>query len=68
MGILHSLILYSTNIEDEKLVKILEILISLNKFKNDYHEFYKLTICDVIINKFTYFKRDIITEDIRKKI
>ncbi len=68
MGILHSLILYSTNIEDEKLVKILEILISLNKFKNDYHEFYKLTICDVIINKFTYFKRDIITEDIRKNI
>lgn len=68
MIMLHSLILYSPNIEDEKLLKILEILISLDKFKNDYHEFYKISICDVIINKFIYFKREVISNELGKNL
>lgn len=52
MSILHSLILFTNDIEEEKLLKIVNMLISLDKFKNDYHEFYKLNICDVIVNRF----------------
>ncbi len=54
MHIIHSLVLFSSDIEDSKLIEVLKILISLGKFNNDYHEFYKLNVCDVIINKFTY--------------
>lgn len=61
MHIIHSIVLFSTNIEEEKLLRILEILISIDKFKNDYHEFYKLNVCDVIINKFISCKNKIIT-------
>jgi len=50
--ILHSIVLFSNEIEDEILIKLLRKLISTEKYRNDYHEFLKLTICDVIIKKF----------------
>lgn len=68
MHIIHSLVLFSTNISDEKLLKILNILITLDKFKNDYHEFYKLNICDIIINKFTYAKNKNMSEELIKDV
>ncbi len=68
MHIIYSLILYSKNIDDKKMFKILEILLSFKKFKNDYHEFYRLNICDVIINKFTYKKSDKLDSEIIKKV
>lgn len=68
MHILHSLVLFSSHIDDEKLLKILEILISLDKFKNDYHEFYKLNVCDVIINRFTYDQNQMLNDEIIEKI
>ena len=68
MHILHSLILFSSFIDDEKLLKVIEILISLDKFKNDYHEFYKLNVCDVIINRFTYEQNQMLKEELIDKI
>ncbi|WP_072682086.1 hypothetical protein [Arcobacter sp. LA11] len=68
MHIIHSLVLFASNINDEKLLKILEILIKLDKFKNDYHEFYKLNVCDVIINRFTYSQSQIMTKELVKGI
>lgn len=69
MSLLHSLILFSNNIKEEKLLKIISMLISLEKFKNDYHEFYKLNICDVIINRFINNKnKEAITQSIVEKI
>ncbi|TLP40686.1 hypothetical protein [Arcobacter arenosus] len=68
MHIIYSLILYSSNIDDDKMFKILEILLDFEKFKNDYHEFYKLNICDVIINKFINQKSDKLDSEIIKKI
>ena len=62
MHIIHSLVLFASNINDEKLLKILEILIKLDKFKNDYHEFYKLNVCDVIINRFVYSQNQIMSK------
>ncbi|WP_321314601.1 hypothetical protein [Halarcobacter sp.] len=50
--ILHSIVLFSNEIDDEILIKLLRKLISTEKYRNDYHEFLKLTICDVIIKKF----------------
>ncbi|WP_320033360.1 hypothetical protein [Halarcobacter sp.] len=50
--ILHAIVLFSNDIDDEMLIKLLKKLISTEKYRNDYHEFLKLTICDVIIKKF----------------
>lgn len=68
MHIIHSSILFSSKIPDESLIKILEILISFNKYTNDYHEFYKLNVCDVIINKFIQKKKFFISDDLVKNI
>jgi len=68
MNIIHSLIPFCSDIEEEKLLKILKFLITLEKFKNDYHEFYKLNICDVIINKFIYSKNYILEKDFVEEI
>lgn len=64
MHIIHSLVLFASNINDEKLLKILQILIKLDKFKNDYHEFYKLNVCDVLINRFTYSQNQIMSKEL----
>jgi len=68
MHIIHSLVLFASNINDEKLLKILDILIKLDKFKNDYHEFYKLNVCDVIINRFTYSQNQIMSNELIERI
>lgn len=52
MYVLYSVILFSDEIEENKLIHVLKKIVSLEKFKNDYHEFLKLNICDIIINKF----------------
>lgn len=62
MNIIHSIILFSKNMQKETLLKILKNLISTEKYKNDYHEFYKLNICDIIINKFVNSKEKTIDE------
>lgn len=68
MSILHSLVLFSSDIEEKKLLKILEILISKEKYVNDYHEFYKLNICDVIINKFVYSQKYILSKELIEEL
>ncbi len=52
LEIIHSLVLFSSDLEDKILLNLVQKLIDLEKFKNDYYEFYKIKICDVIINKF----------------
>ncbi|MGB6327295.1 MAG: hypothetical protein WBF48_00085, partial [Halarcobacter sp.] len=64
MNMIHSIILFTKEIEEETLLKILKNLISTEKYKNDYHEFYKLNICDLIINKFINNKNKSIDEKI----
>ena len=64
MNMIHSIILFTKEIEEETLLKILKNLISTEKYKNDYHEFYKLNICDLIINKFINNKNKAIDEKI----
>ena len=52
LEIIHSLILFSNKIEEKTLLELIHKLINLEKFKNDYYEFFKIKICDVIITKF----------------
>lgn len=64
MHILNSIIQFSSTIAEEKYIKVLEILMNMEKLSNDYHEFYKLNICDIIINKFIHNKSALFTKDI----
>lgn len=50
--IVYAITLYSTQIKNETLINIIKKFLSMEKFDNDYLEFYKINICDVIINKF----------------
>ena len=53
MNMIRNIILFSSNINEDTLIKILEILLEIPKIKNDYFEFFKLNIIDIIILKFT---------------
>ncbi len=48
--IIYAITLYS-DIKNDTLIEILKKFLNMEKFHNDYLEFYKLNICDVIINK-----------------
>ena len=52
MQIIHHIILFSNIISENNLIYILKHMIGVPKMGNDYHEFHKLNILDVIINKF----------------
>ncbi|RXJ84883.1 hypothetical protein [Arcobacter sp. CECT 8985] len=68
MQIIFSICLYSSKIENEKLLNIIKQLMSLDKFENDYLEFYKLKICDIIINRLIRQRDFILNDDIIKQI
>ncbi|UTJ07363.1 diguanylate cyclase domain-containing protein [Arcobacter roscoffensis] len=68
MQIVLCIVLYSKKIDENKLIEILEILIKKDKFENDYHEYYKLSLCDVIISKLTKLNNDIIKNSLHSKI
>lgn len=68
MQILLCLILFSNNIEEEKLKQALEILLDIPKYENDYHEFYKLNLCDIIINKLSLLNSSVIKDVLNEKI
>lgn len=69
MHILYSLILFSAcYVDEKKLLNILNILIKSEKFRNDFHEFYKLNICDVIINVFTCSKSNLLSNEVIDEI
>ena len=53
MHMIRNIILYSNNINPKTLIQLLEILLEMPKIKNDYFEFFKLNIIDIIIIKFT---------------
>ena len=52
MLLIYNTVLYSDLIQREVLDKLLEKLLSQEKFDNDYYEFYKLKIIDRIIQKY----------------
>jgi hypothetical protein len=64
MYIIQSLILFNSDISKDLLLKVLKFLISLEKFKNDYHEFFKLNLIDIILTKFIYLKNFTIPKEI----
>ena len=53
MSMIRNIILYSNTISADTLNQILKILLEMPKIKNDYFEFFKLNIIDIIISKFT---------------
>ncbi len=53
LEIIHNILLFSKNIEEYKYLQIISILRSTKIIKNDYYEFFRIKILDVIINKFT---------------
>ncbi|MGA1933022.1 hypothetical protein ACH5BF_09945 [Arcobacter sp. YIC-464] len=63
-----SIVLYSKGFDERKLLEILNILIKKDKFDNDYHEYFKLSLCDVIINKLTKVRNDSIKNELHSKI
>lgn len=63
MQILLYIVIFSDELDEEKLINILSILLSLNKFENDYHEFHKLQLIDNIIKKIN-IKKDEHTKEL----
>ncbi|MGA1941011.1 hypothetical protein [Arcobacter sp. YIC-310] len=68
MQIILLIILYSEKIKDDKLIETLEILIQKDKFENDYYEYYKLSLCDIIILKLTKTKNETIKNFLHSKV
>ena len=62
MSMIRNIILYSNDIDEKILINIFEILLEIPKVKNDYFEFFKLNIIDIIITKFTYKRSDNFSE------
>jgi len=52
MQIIHNIILFCDDINKNNLIYTLKYLLKTPKVKNDYHEYHKLKIVDIIINKF----------------
>lgn len=53
MSMIRDILLYSNDLKEEKLEIILELFINIPKIKNDYFEFLKLNIIDIIITKYS---------------
>ncbi len=68
MQILLYLVLYSDDLKQEKLIEVLQTLLKLNKFENDYHEFFKLNLIDIIIIKLSDFEDNTIKKELNDKI
>ncbi|NQY93615.1 MAG: hypothetical protein HRT43_05570, partial [Campylobacteraceae bacterium] len=62
LNMIRNIILYSNEIDENILVKIYETFLEIPKVKNDYFEFFKLNIIDIIIRKFTNSKSDFLNE------
>ena len=68
LSLVHKIILFSRDLDDKTLLLILNKLVELPKYKNDYHEFLKLSICDVIITKFIAQNKRVLSKDLISKI
>ncbi|QKJ22323.1 hypothetical protein [Poseidonibacter lekithochrous] len=68
MQILLYIILFSEELNEDKLIKILSILLTLTKFENDYHEFHKLQLIDNIIKKLVTKKDERVTKLLNIKL
>ncbi|AXX91803.1 hypothetical protein CPU12_11410 [Malaciobacter molluscorum LMG 25693] len=68
ISIIYCAVLYSSKIENDTLVNLIKKFTSMPKFENDYLEFYKLNICDVIINKLIRQRDFILDEELVKRL
>ena len=68
MQILLYIVLFLEELNEDKLIEILSILLTLTKFENDYHEFHKLQLIDNIIKKLVTKKDERITELLNEKL
>ena len=57
-----NIILYSNEIDEIILIKTIKTFLEIPKIKNDYFEFFKLNIIDIIIRKFTNSNSEFLKE------
>lgn len=65
---IYRILFFASDIEDFKFSHITQILVNSAVIRNDYHEFFKLAIFDLFINKFKFAKFDKELEEILEKI
>ncbi len=58
MLVIHNIILFSEEIQKEKLDTLIKCLLQSSKFDNDYYEFYKLKIIDRVLQKYISLRID----------
>ncbi len=68
MELIFYIILFSKQCDNTLLISILQLMISFDKYANDYHEYYKLKVCDLIIQKLTQAKSKAIKESLDYEI
>ena len=51
MQLIHNIVLFSDFITKDEMLSILNEVLNIEKFANDYHEYYKLKLIDILINK-----------------
>ncbi|PHO12869.1 hypothetical protein CPG38_05090 [Malaciobacter marinus] len=66
--IIYAITLYSTQIKNDILIDIIKKFLAMEKFDNDYLEFYKINICDVIIHRFIRQNSFIIDDELARII
>jgi hypothetical protein len=65
---IYNILRYSSDIEDFKYYYIAQLIVESTPAKNDYHEFFKLSIFDLVINKSIDKKYSSYVEETFKKI
>ncbi len=62
LNMTRNIILYSNEIDEIILIKTIKTFLEIPKIKNDYFEFFKLNIIDIIIRKFTNSNSEFLKE------
>ena len=68
MSLLHNIVLFSDDIQKEKIDRILTRLIDSDRITNDYYEFFKLKIIDRILQKYINLKVEVVDNKFIPKI
>ncbi|OUR70360.1 hypothetical protein A9Q76_07675, partial [Arcobacter sp. 31_11_sub10_T18] len=63
LNMIRNIILYSNEINEITLINTFETFLEMPKIRNDYFEFFKLNIIDIIIRKFTNLSSEFLNED-----
>lgn len=68
MELIYYIILFAEDIDNTLLVSLLQLMFSFEKYENDFHEYYKLKVCDLIIQKLIQSKSKAIKETLYQEI